>query len=69
KEYPFPRAILVGVSSPRVVGRGRFFSHAKRRNVSPRGAKGRGDMSYRVFGILRQSQGLNPVYPRFNFFL
>ncbi|RRT78241.1 hypothetical protein B296_00013507 [Ensete ventricosum] len=28
-------------------------------------------MSYRVFGILRQSidQGLNPVYPRFSFFL
>ncbi|RWW11483.1 hypothetical protein GW17_00024904 [Ensete ventricosum] len=49
----FPRDVLACVPSlpagrPRTVAalaRGRFFSHARRRNVSPRGEKDRGDVA------------------------
>ncbi|RZS13298.1 hypothetical protein BHM03_00044861 [Ensete ventricosum] len=45
-----PRLASARAPSP-PVGRGRFFSHARRQNVSPRGEKGRGDVKIAILGL------------------
>ncbi|RZS05857.1 hypothetical protein BHM03_00036414 [Ensete ventricosum] len=45
----FPTRVANARAPLPIVGRGRFFSRMRRRNVSPRGEKGRGDVSPFIF--------------------